>query len=184
MGRNKMIYGLAEAALIVRSDVQSGGTWAGAEEELRRENAIPLFVRAEEGMAEGNRALVTLGAREAPKRPWNDIREWILAGTNTKQTSVEPLSLVHDTPLEPPPVSRAEPSTDAAIVARILAVLDVPRTSKELATLLGIRPAALSPWLKQAVEEKAIVKLGKPVRYARPEPETSQLQQSGLFDLR
>ena len=41
MGRNKVMYGLAEAAVIVRADAQSGGTWAGAEEELKRGRACP-----------------------------------------------------------------------------------------------------------------------------------------------
>ncbi len=66
MGRNRVIYGLADAAAIVRTDAHKGGTWAGAEEELRRENPIPLFVRASEPMPDGNRALIARGARPFP----------------------------------------------------------------------------------------------------------------------
>ncbi len=36
MGRNKLIYALADAALVVSSDYQRGGTWAGAVEQLER----------------------------------------------------------------------------------------------------------------------------------------------------
>jgi len=36
MGRNKLIYALADAALVVSSDYQRGGTWTGAVEQLRR----------------------------------------------------------------------------------------------------------------------------------------------------
>src|SRR5207248_2013941 len=35
MGRNKIIYGLAEFAVVVSSDFQTGGTWAGAVEALK-----------------------------------------------------------------------------------------------------------------------------------------------------
>ena len=34
MGRNKLIYGLADVAVIVSSDLGSGGTWTGAMEAL------------------------------------------------------------------------------------------------------------------------------------------------------
>lgn len=74
MARNKVIYGIAEAAVIVRADANTGGTWAGAEAELKREDAIPVFVRAEGDVAEGNRALIALGAREFPPQPWSDLR--------------------------------------------------------------------------------------------------------------
>lgn len=45
MARNKVVYGLADAALIAASGRGKGGTWAGAMEELRRDNAMPVFVR-------------------------------------------------------------------------------------------------------------------------------------------
>jgi predicted Rossmann fold nucleotide-binding protein DprA/Smf involved in DNA uptake len=78
MGRNKVIYGLAEAAVIVRADANTGGTWAGAEGELKREDHIPVFVRAEDDVADGNRALIALGAREFPPRPWSDLRALLM----------------------------------------------------------------------------------------------------------
>lgn len=76
MGRNRVIYGLAEAAVIVRCEAKSGGTWAGAEAELKREDHIPVFVRAEGG--DGNRALLALGAREFPAPPWSDLRSLLV----------------------------------------------------------------------------------------------------------
>jgi predicted Rossmann fold nucleotide-binding protein DprA/Smf involved in DNA uptake len=35
MGRNKLIYGLGEFAIVVSSDHETGGTWAGAVEALK-----------------------------------------------------------------------------------------------------------------------------------------------------
>jgi predicted Rossmann fold nucleotide-binding protein DprA/Smf involved in DNA uptake len=89
MGRNKVLYGLAEAAVIVRADARSGGTWAGAEEELKRETRIPLFVRVDPD-AEGNRALIALGAREFPVPPWSDLRRALTgAGEETLAPDAE-----------------------------------------------------------------------------------------------
>jgi hypothetical protein len=44
MGRNKIIYGLADFAVVVSSDFQTGGTWAGAVEALKG-GWCPVFVR-------------------------------------------------------------------------------------------------------------------------------------------
>ena len=43
MGRNRLIYTLADYAVIVASDAESGGTWAGAVETLKN-GWIPIFV--------------------------------------------------------------------------------------------------------------------------------------------
>ena len=62
MGRNKLIYALADYAIVVNSDYNKGGTWSGAVEELRRFNKIPVFVRNEESVPLGNKKLVEKGA--------------------------------------------------------------------------------------------------------------------------
>jgi predicted Rossmann fold nucleotide-binding protein DprA/Smf involved in DNA uptake len=61
MGRNKVIYGLAEFAVVVSSDHQTGGTWAGAVEALKA-GWCPVFVRDGDGVPKGNRELLKLGA--------------------------------------------------------------------------------------------------------------------------
>jgi len=76
MQRNKYIYALADAALVVNSDYQKGGTWAGAIEQLEKYHFAPVFVharaRADNGVDEetpasqGNTALLKRGAREWP----------------------------------------------------------------------------------------------------------------------
>lgn len=62
MSRNKLIYSMADYALIVSSDYKKGGTWAGAEEELKRETGIPVFTRIGESTPLGNSKLLNLGA--------------------------------------------------------------------------------------------------------------------------
>lgn len=60
MGRNRLIYCLAQFAIVVASSAQKGGTRAGALENLRHEWA-PLFVRAASDMPDGNRDLIERG---------------------------------------------------------------------------------------------------------------------------
>ena len=72
MSRNKYIYAMADYALIVSTELQKGGTWAGAVEELKRDKARPLFVCDEPNGPEGNRALIQLGALPFPSQPWKE----------------------------------------------------------------------------------------------------------------
>ena len=65
MGRNKLIYALADAALVVSSDHGKGGTWAGAVEQLERLKLVPVYVRPDP--AEGLQALIPKGARVWPE---------------------------------------------------------------------------------------------------------------------
>jgi predicted Rossmann fold nucleotide-binding protein DprA/Smf involved in DNA uptake len=66
MGRNKVIYGLADFAIVVSSDYQTGGTWAGASEALKT-NWCPVFARDSADAPKGNRELVKLGAVGLPQ---------------------------------------------------------------------------------------------------------------------
>jgi len=59
MGRNKYIYCLADAAMVVHSG-SSGGTKAGAEENLKR-GWVPLWVKPTKDLDAGNHALVRAG---------------------------------------------------------------------------------------------------------------------------
>ena len=66
MQRNKVIYALADAALVVTSDFEKGGTWAGAIEQLERLHFVPVFVRNGADAGKGNAALLRRGARHWP----------------------------------------------------------------------------------------------------------------------
>ncbi len=60
MGRNRLIYCLADAALVVSTAEGEGGTWAGATEALKA-GWVPVYVRAGEGVAAGSAALIAHG---------------------------------------------------------------------------------------------------------------------------
>ncbi len=60
MMRNRYIYIQSHAAIVVKSDFQKGGTWAGAVESLKRQWA-PVLCRNQEDIP-GNQALIRQGA--------------------------------------------------------------------------------------------------------------------------
>ena len=43
IGRNKLIYAMADYGLVVSAEHKKGGTWAGVTEELKREISLPIF---------------------------------------------------------------------------------------------------------------------------------------------
>ncbi len=63
--RNKLIYALADAALVVSSDVGKGGTWAGATEQL--DKLRPVYVRTSGSSSTGLDALRSKGALPWPE---------------------------------------------------------------------------------------------------------------------
>jgi DNA processing protein len=67
MQRNKLIYGLADAALVVSSNVNSGGTWAGAKEQLDKLRFVPVYVRSVGESSSGLNALLAKGALPWPE---------------------------------------------------------------------------------------------------------------------
>ena len=95
MGRNKLIYALADWGLVVASDAQKGGTWAGAAEVLKN-RWVPLFVRGGEDAPEGNRLLIKAGAQpfEWPyHQPGSSLREWLEAYSNASHETPAQFSL-------------------------------------------------------------------------------------------
>jgi predicted Rossmann fold nucleotide-binding protein DprA/Smf involved in DNA uptake len=79
MGRNRLIYALADYALVVASDEGKGGTWAGAVEALRA-RWIPVFAADGPGVPEGNRRLLEKGALPFPLQfldPTLSLRSWL-----------------------------------------------------------------------------------------------------------
>jgi len=70
MGRNRLIYTLADYAIVVASDAETGGTWAGATEALKN-NWLPVFVLEHDAMPEGNKLLLQKGALSFP-HPFKD----------------------------------------------------------------------------------------------------------------
>lgn len=79
MGRNRLIYTLADYAIVVASDAETGGTWAGATETLKN-GWVSVFVLEHEAMPEGNKLLLQKGALAFPhpfKEPPVKLPDWM-----------------------------------------------------------------------------------------------------------
>ena len=87
MQRNKTIYALADAALVVDATVDSGGTWAGAVEQLRK-YPTPVYVRSTAGPSAGLDELRERGAMPWPN-PEADELPAILAAFETSRHPVQ-----------------------------------------------------------------------------------------------
>lgn len=113
MRRNRLIYALADASLVVKSDFNKGGTWAGAIEQLDRLHMVPVYVRSTGEKSAGLEALRKKGAA-----PWPDpqdvdgLREvFYAAASGAAQTAPSLLSI--DLPTEVTNETSSEIESDA-----------------------------------------------------------------------
>lgn len=66
MQRNKLLYALADTSLVVSSDLNKGGTWNGATEQLDKLKLVPVYVRSTGELSAGLDALIDRGALPWP----------------------------------------------------------------------------------------------------------------------
>lgn len=186
MERNKLIYALSDAALVVSSAADSGGTWAGAVEALDVGRVV-VYVKAHGSIKEGNRKLLTRGGRPFPEGPWTDLRS-LLAPVSPESTlfttspGSEGFARAGDvlraqaggaTPASLPAVSAEVVEPDrpqprdafAAVLPDLLLALAEPGTERNIEQSLGVVAAQAKAWLKRACNEGHVRKLSRPVRY-------------------
>lgn len=195
MGRNKLIYALADYGLVVSAAHKKGGTWAGAEEELKRDKPIAVFVRTHGQVSAGNRKLLDLGALEWPSTLQQDDLSQQLAvladqrpepqaaGREAETRSLfdgpyitevreeEPkIDLSPSTSSAAVEVEKAKPDLPVSIYDAVLPVilrhLQEPMTVDGLAARLDVAKGQLNLWLKTAVDNGAVKRHSKPVRYS------------------
>jgi predicted Rossmann fold nucleotide-binding protein DprA/Smf involved in DNA uptake len=190
MARNRYIYGLADAAVVVSSTRDKGGTWTGAVENLK-EGWVPLWVKPGSEAAAGNVELVRRGARWLPegKLDFSTLvsdAEEIVSGTLEPELDLP--AAVPAAGTEVRSAAATEKTEDSAAVnefqfrqpgryAETLSFYDFfllrvknltegnPLTVEQLQDCLDLAKPQLGVWLKRAVSEGQIRKLSKPVRY-------------------
>ena len=154
MGRNKIIYALSDASVVVSSSVEKGGTWHGAVENLKKWN-IPLYVREAESYL-GNSGLIKKGGKPFPLEALKDTAALI-------------------TPFQPESVpDMHELDVYESILADLLAYTTEPRSRKDIAAFLKVTATQAGIWLDKALKEGRLEKKNRPVRYVTCKPDDSK----------
>ena len=176
MRRNKLIYALADAALVVDSDYERGGTWTGATEQLEKLKSVPVHVRADGNVRKGLDELRKRGAKPWPNPKTGEELEEILdapyrAGYGAPQRTAlssgvregsgpfegdRPAeALANGTTSEPHVSAHSTPADELfAKVVELLDRLEGPRTDARVAEELQVSRKQADAWLKRFVEMK------------------------------
>ena len=187
MQRNKLIYALADAGLVVTSDFKKGGTWAGAIEQLEKYRFGPLFICNGSSKGNGNTALLQHGGMPWPE-PCNG-EEFLIAMAGAKDTlSLEPRQESMEFRLREEPTPSVKETGSASVEADLIAAgsmdsstpaeklmaavstilfeaLKKPMTDQEVAEILDVSKAQAKAWLTELAKSGKLEKLSKPVRF-------------------
>jgi predicted Rossmann fold nucleotide-binding protein DprA/Smf involved in DNA uptake len=140
MRRNKLIYALADAALVVSSDYEKGGTWAGAVEQLEKLRLIPLYVRSIGETGDGLRALRRKGALPWPNPSDPDALAALLEMAPISVADTQKFSFVGQ------PVSLAQFSKRQTLIEpRIETPVGQPTPPGGLGTIQSVQQPIVSP---------------------------------------
>ncbi|MBN1508472.1 MAG: DNA-processing protein DprA [Sedimentisphaerales bacterium] len=201
MQRNKLIYALADAALVVSSDYEKGGTWAGAVEQLDKFRFVPIYIRSNGETEKGLESLGKKGAMRWPDSMTPETLAETLAAAPSADTQVpRQRCLSFDEPSGPKEKSvddqlkhsavKTSASTKSVVidsspaeelfgkVRELLTRMDTAKTESEIAEELQVSKGQAREWLQRLVDEGVLEKLSRPNRY-RP---VSSLEP--LFDSR
>ena len=179
MARNKYIYCLSEAAIVVQSGLK-GGTWTGANENLKK-RWVPLYIKENSDRDSGNNVLIKSGGIKL-----NDNLKLIdLIDSIIREKATVSSDYINATVNEPHPDSYPvvkeesivpsdesplkEKSTrsfyDFFIFKLIELLKEKEMNQKELKNRIDLNLAQLKEWLNRAENDEIIRKLSKPVRY-------------------
>ena len=190
MRRNKLIYALADAGLVVKTAYNKGGTWAGAVEQLDKLRSTPVFVHDDGTGSRGIEELQRKGAHLWPNPQTPDEFRSAISNkhlyseaevlwrstfrantTDTDETAKkrppkEVTSLTSGTTAFEDGVSSP---ADALFgkVEELLLSIDTPTTESDVAAFLEVSKSQAREWLKRLVLEGKYERSTRPVRYGR-----------------
>jgi predicted Rossmann fold nucleotide-binding protein DprA/Smf involved in DNA uptake len=164
MDRNKYMYALASAAVVVESDTK-GGTWSGAVENEKHRWA-PAFVRVAADAPAGNRRLADLGLRPIASQDLSPaLRPFLFLSEDGGRGKPD---LLQEEPraIAPAP-TKAETSLYAYFLDELTAWLaDKPQPDTAIADRFELERVQSKRWLDRALDEGLVEKLQRPTRYA------------------
>jgi DNA processing protein len=186
MQRNKLIYALADAALVVSAERNKGGTWAGAIEQLEKFFFVPVFVRKAAGSSSGLDALAKKGALPWPEPADAAGLNAVLATPAPEQAPLLAQSQLYFSSTQEragmvreakPPASEPPSAADELFVtvrSVVLRLLRKPMGAADIARGLDVSGAQAQKWLDRLVEDGTLEKSKRPVRYS--------VRQAGMFE--
>lgn len=196
MARNKFVYCLSDWALVIASSYNEGGTWAGATENLKNK-WVPLFVREDVDVPEGNYRLIERGGNALSPEVFSHADTFMTVLKNSTVTVTKPGIMCDLSTPYPPSVGSPvnnkitentigyplvisdrknillektnpnEKDLFSVVWPHIEKDLATPKTDKELADCFHIELKQMRAWLSLAVEKGNVQKLSKPVRYVK-----------------
>lgn len=195
MARNRYVYCLSDAAIVVTSR-NSGGTWNGAIEDLKH-RWVPLWVKREVDPNSGNAALVDRGGRWLPEEhrdlelltkpdgyaePVSAMAPLLGIGSTSQSISQHVAENASSTDYMRGGASSVPDPEHLDTYEHFVRKLETlfpsdPFTAKAAQEKLEIDKDQLSTWLARAVAEGVVAKFARPTRY-----QLSSLRQ-GRLDL-
>jgi DNA processing protein len=177
MRRNRLVYVMAQAAVVAATAAEKGGTWAGAIENLQH-HWVPIYVRNDG--SPGSRELARAGALPIPADGLEDLPVQTLFSrsepslltpteisnsgndhlneeiTVTRTTQADDAGTPTENPSRKPNSAAVVDKDDAFwVVWPILERwLEEPRSDRDVAKALHIQLGQARSWLDRAVEEQ------------------------------
>lgn len=166
--RNKVIYALADASLIVNADLNKGGTWASAVEQLDSKQLAPVFVRSTGRPTPGLDALLSKGAVPWPNpKDANELKAVLMTSGSTAEMALQveptPFSRAGKTDLEYSSISNQEttPQSDEPIAgasADAPLVAELPQDNSQISrpeaeALFSVVREVVVPMLKSPMKD-------------------------------
>lgn len=190
MARNKLIYALGDAGLVVDCAHGKGGTWSGAVEQLKKFKSVPVYAFKEGETKDGIRGLLDRGALPWPNPGTPEEMAAVLAGARVPEMKAPSSSAQRleergeregdedtssgnwNVPYEvlhggmPSRVPSPKESLWIAVIELIQGECEEEaKSASEIREALGTERRQTDLWLERMVEEGRLVKKPRPVRY-------------------
>ena len=196
MQRNKLIYALSDAGLVIDAAHNEGGTWAGAVEQLDKLRFVPVFIRSEGVIGAGLEGLRRKGASPWANPETPDEFSAVLAGEYlpaTAESHKQANFLTDDSAVVEPdkaaPGERQTPSAEPESAPELSAAETLFATAEQHIASLGdtvkepdvmahlkIEKKQAEAWLKRLVDEGKYERRKRPaVHYVKVQAQTNAL---------
>jgi len=184
MQRNKFIYALSDAALVVNSDYKKGGTWTGAVEQLDKLKLVPIFVRTG---SQPNQAMGSLLNRGASQWPCprnakelvsvidsskitmsNAPQRNLFDNPNNSSNNEQDRTTSNDIQSKPPKPSKSDPAQSLFMLAeRLILEMEMPINEEAVSKQLDVSKTQARKWIISLCESEKLQKKTRPVRYTK-----------------